>query len=305
MASIKTKFAVGLFVIIGFVLAIAGIIWLGLSHYFEKGTLYSAYFDQSVQGLDKDSPVKYRGLTIGRVDRIGVAPDDTLIEVIIKIESDIEMESDMVARLKAVGITGIMFVEIERKKTDEPDLSPELNFKTEFHVIATRPSEIEKIFDDINLFMETLKDIDLKGISDSLKSAIDNLDHAVDDAQVLAVSNSIQQTFNNMNALSTEARVTAGRIGRVIENSETNFITAIESFNQSMAKAEEMMDTGKNLIINTDNKIDRLTNQLSMTINNLERATDNLNSLIEYTSEQPSQLLFGEPPPRKQIENLE
>jgi len=305
MASIKTKFFVGLFVVFGFVLAIAGIIWLGMSHYFEKGTMHSAYFDESVQGLDKDSPVKYRGLTIGRVDTIRVAPDDTLIEVLIKIESDIEMEEDMVARLKSVGITGIMFVEIERRKPNTPDFTPELTFDPKYHVIATQPSEIEKIFGDIDSFMKTIKDLDLKGISDSLKSALDNLDNAVSDAQISAVSASIQQAFNNMNALSSDARETAGRIDTLIDQSESNLVTAIQSFNQSMAKAEEMMDTGKSMVVNTDNQINRLANQLSFTIFNLEKATNSLNTLIGLTSEQPSQLLFGEPPLRKQIENPE
>ena len=60
MASQRTKFNVGLFIIIGFTLSVIAIIWLGLSHLFEKGNLFEAYFDESVQGLNKDSPVKYR-----------------------------------------------------------------------------------------------------------------------------------------------------------------------------------------------------------------------------------------------------
>ena len=140
MASIKTKFTVGLFVIIGLAIAIVTIIWLGKSHYLEEGQYYIAYFDESVQGLDKDSPVKYRGVSIGRVDNIGVAPDATLIKVILKIESSLNLEDhleEIVAELKSVGITGIMFIELERKKDDEPDLSPEITFSSEYPVIAT------------------------------------------------------------------------------------------------------------------------------------------------------------------------
>ena len=35
---------------------------------------------------------------------------------------------------------------------------------------------------------------------------------------------------------------------------------------------------------------------------NLEKATDNLNILMELLSDHPSQLLFGEPPPGRKIE---
>jgi len=53
MATIKTKLMVGIFVLLGFTLATVSIIWLGMSNYFEKGLYYVAYFDESVQGLDK------------------------------------------------------------------------------------------------------------------------------------------------------------------------------------------------------------------------------------------------------------
>jgi len=143
MASIKTKFNVGLFVMLGIIIATVAIMWLGISNYFEKGKLYAAYFDESVQGLNKDSPVKYRGVTIGRVDSIRVAPDATLIEVVMKIETDLKHGSNLVAQLKSVGITGIMFVELDHKRDDEPNYSPEINFPSKYLVIATKPSDIK------------------------------------------------------------------------------------------------------------------------------------------------------------------
>ena len=73
MASQKTKLAVGLFVACGLACAVLVIIWLGMSRFLEKGQFYVTYFDESIQGLVVDSPVKYRGVFIGRVESIGVA----------------------------------------------------------------------------------------------------------------------------------------------------------------------------------------------------------------------------------------
>jgi len=67
MASQKTKFAVGLFVATGIGVASLAIIWLGMSRYLEKGQYYVSYFNESVQGLDIDSPVKYRGVAIAQL----------------------------------------------------------------------------------------------------------------------------------------------------------------------------------------------------------------------------------------------
>ena len=74
MASQKTKFALGLFVTCGIGMVFLAVIWLGMSRYFKKGHYYATYFNESVQGLDVDSPVKYRGVSVGRVERIVVAP---------------------------------------------------------------------------------------------------------------------------------------------------------------------------------------------------------------------------------------
>ena len=55
---------IGLFVIIGVSIGLITIIWLGAYKYFEKGGTYATYFDESVQGLQTDSTVKYRGVEV-------------------------------------------------------------------------------------------------------------------------------------------------------------------------------------------------------------------------------------------------
>ena len=124
MASQQTKFAVGLFLACGMAISVVGFVWLGMSRYFEKGNYYATYFDESVQGLEVDAPVKYRGVSIGRVASVRVAPDAKLIQVVMKIESGQTLGRGIVAQLKVVGITGTMFLELDQKHKDEPDFTP-------------------------------------------------------------------------------------------------------------------------------------------------------------------------------------
>lgn len=239
MASIKTKFNVGLFVMLGVFIAVIAIMWLGISHYFEKGKLYAAYFDESVQGLNKDSPVKYRGVTIGRVDSIGVAPDATLIEVVMKIETDLKPGNNLVAQLKSVGITGIMFVELDNKKDDEKDYSPEINFPSKYLVIATKPSDIKLYMEGFSKILQEINSLDLNA---SLKKW---------DSALIAV----EKAGNSFNELSQ----------------------------------------------NADNTISNLQVHLLTTMQNFERASTHLNETVERISDQPSRLIFSEPPPSKKI----
>ena len=95
MSGRSSKFLIGLFVITGLMIGAIIIIWAGASDLFMKGSTYVSYFDESVQGLQNDSAVKYRGVEIGKVESIRVAPDYRLIEVVMKINlsGDLQKQS--------------------------------------------------------------------------------------------------------------------------------------------------------------------------------------------------------------------
>lgn len=328
MASIKTKFTVGLFVMIGFAIAMVTIMWLGKSHYLEEGQYYIAYFDESVQGLTKDSPVKYRGVSIGRVDNIVVAPDATLIKVILKIESGLKLEDhleDIVAELKSVGITGIMFIELERKKDGEPDLSPETTFLSEHPVIATKPSNISKIIKGIDNVLNQINALDLQGITGKFKTTLDTINKTVADAQIEKISSDIKasldkvelildikqwknlmESFGNagasFNNFSKNADKTVGKIDSIVEKNKKEFTEAISNFKHTMKHADILMGDGSKLIKNADVKLSILQRQLFITLQNLEKASYNMNRLLDLISDQPSQLIFGEPLSEKNVE---
>jgi len=118
------------------VLICAGIIiWVGAARLFVKGSQYAVYFDESVQGLQVDSAIKYRGVEIGKVQSIDVAPDYRLIEVNMKIDLEGDLHNQTIASLKTAGITGIVFIELDRIKPGELANSPKLTFKTDYPVI--------------------------------------------------------------------------------------------------------------------------------------------------------------------------
>ena len=63
-------FKLGLFVIIAIGLGAAFLIAFGAGEFFKKETLGETCFDESVQGLDIGSEVKYKGVKIGTVKAI-------------------------------------------------------------------------------------------------------------------------------------------------------------------------------------------------------------------------------------------
>lgn len=324
MASQRTKFAVGLFISSGLGIAILAIIWLGMSHYLEKGQYYVVYFDESVQGLNKDSPVKYRGVQIGRVDSIGVAPDFKLIEVILKIEYHRPLPEDIVAQLKSIGITGIMFVELDRMKEDESYRSPPVRV-SEHPIVPSKPSDIKELLAGIDDVLKRIKSVDLKGISDSVIGTLDRIEQKVSDADVKGISENIESSLESAGRILDDKRwerimasveeagktlntvmkktnrslnrveKTLARVEGIITDKEMAIKTAIEDFRMAMENANIFLEKGTSLISGTDDSLSHLKQHLLVVVQNMEMASENLNRLSELLADQPSQLIFGEP----------
>lgn len=332
MASPRTKFAVGLFVASGIAFAVLVIIWLGMSRFLEKGQYYVSYFDESVQGLDIDSPVKYRGVFIGRVASISVAPDSKLIKVLLKIESGQTLDKDIVAQLKSVGITGSMFVELDRKEEGEPDQSPPVSFPSEYPIVASKPSEIGELLSGINEVLNQLKSLSLNAITEKIKFTLDHLNQKVADANVKAISNNIEsalarvdhilddQRWNNIitsveeatqsvNSLLNKANMSLDRVERtvvrvegIVTEKEQTIKAAIDDFKLAMSSANIFLEKGSSLVLETDDSISRLSQHLLVVAHNLEKASEDLNQIMELLADQPSQLIFGEPPIPRDVE---
>jgi phospholipid/cholesterol/gamma-HCH transport system substrate-binding protein len=311
MARKTSKFMIGLFVIIGVSIGLIAIIWLGASKYFEKGGTYATYFDESVQGLQKDSTVKYRGVDVGRVEKIRVAPDNALIEVVMKINLKGELQRSHIAQLKPAGITGIVFIELDRKGPGEQDLSPKLSFASEYPIIASKPSDIKQILSGVQGVLENLNKIDAKGISEGIVSTVANLNGVI-----TKVDNALAE--KRLDEIIIEAKNTLVKV----QNFATNIEGEIHALNlaktgahleSATAKIDKIVNSGeieaalkeaKETIGKLNQWVDRLdkrsltiTNDVKVISENLRRASESLDMLIERVYASPSDLLFGQPPP--------
>jgi phospholipid/cholesterol/gamma-HCH transport system substrate-binding protein len=325
MASQKTKFVVGLFLVCGIGIALLAFIWLGMSRYFEKGRFYVTYFNESVQGLDKDSPVKYRGVSVGRVHSIGVAPDSKLVKVVLKIETGMVLDINMVAQLKSVGITGSVFIELDQKKRDEPDRSPPLSFPSEYPIVASKPSELGEILRGIDEILNKIKALDLEGITVKIKSNLDTIEKTVQEANVKGLSRKVERSLDQLNQIldghqwdkilaSTqdtirEANAFFVKGNATLTHAENAFSKASEiisdkqqTIREALENINKVIERSASLTAGADETFSHLRKNLLVSAQNLERASENLNRFLEILAEQPSQLILGDAPPRREMD---
>lgn len=147
MSRKTNPFRLGLFIIIGSTLLVAMLAVLGAGKIFEHKVKMETYLNESVNGLEVGSPIKYRGVKIGSVTEIGFVTDHyvtmdqsdlryvyVLGDLTHKMFQTKEM-SEMVrylnkeikqglrARPVSLGLTGQLFLEIDYV---DPDKNPPL-----------------------------------------------------------------------------------------------------------------------------------------------------------------------------------
>ncbi|HZJ71395.1 MAG TPA: MlaD family protein, partial [Planctomycetota bacterium] len=130
------RWKLGLFVTLVCTLGVAALVAFGSTKLNRERIDMVTYFDETVQGLDEGSPLKWRGVTIGSVSHIGIAPDRRHVEVHVDVYSDLlrrmgvdiekllepsgdarlrdDMGHDTRVRLVNAGITGLRFLELDR-----------------------------------------------------------------------------------------------------------------------------------------------------------------------------------------------
>ncbi len=295
MINQKAKFFVGLFITAGICLAIITIILLGMNRSLEKGQYYAVYFNESVQGLLVDSPVKYRGVPIGHIERIALAPDSKLIEVILKIETDIALEENMVAQQKAVGITGSKFIELDLMNDSMEASFPELKFPTEYRVLASSPSNISGLFRSADEIVKKLNSFDVIGISDGLKTTLNSMDQSLKNFDAKRISGDIKTLLTNVNKSFDPVRW-----NKII----TRIEKGTESLDDILSNTNILLQDTSAMIARTETEVANLGRHILVVGQYLEKASANLEQTLEQVSIQPSQLLFSEPPIEKEFEKI-
>lgn len=330
MAQQKARyFSIGLFMVVAIMVAIVLVIWLGASQYFRHGESYVSYFDESVQGLQRDSAVKYRGVEVGTVERIRVAPDGRLIEVLMKLRLKDGLQRDMVAELKMAGITGLVFIELDRKKPKEPDYTPKLSFTPDDPVIPTRPSDVKQILDGAGDIIAKASEIDFKGLSDEVKKLTRSLDQLVTSREVRGILKNIHSVTERLDK-TTHPQVNAilERIDTLTKRLDTaaagvERLTAQGHLEGVFQDARNVMGDTRGLIASLKSELEgmrlaeigqkanRLTEELGRSgmamsreleaaITELRQAVENFDQLVDRVKTTPSELLFSKPPaPRR------
>ncbi|AMK12238.1 MAG: MlaD family protein [Pseudodesulfovibrio sp.] len=195
-------FKLGLFIILGTGMLLAMVIILGAGRFFETTYPLETYFDESVNGLSVGSPVKLRGVQVGRVSQINfvtnIYPEARereirYVYVLCEINPDLfddmseeefddyvrrESKRGMRIRPTSLGLTGQLFLNTVYQDAESNPPLP-LDWTPEFAYVPSVPSTLSRVEEAVTTISKTLSSLkqeDLQSIITDVKSIVGTID---------------------------------------------------------------------------------------------------------------------------------
>lgn len=256
----RSYIAVGIVVLCAFVASILFALWIHQRHGVDDVTPYTIYFKSSVSGLSVGGPVKYKGILVGTVEKIGICQvnaDKVCVDVHIK--KSVAVRQGMAASLGFAGITGDSYVQLSGLNPKAPLLLPVAGETVA--VIPAEESSFDKIFKTTpellahaDVLVGRLADIFDPENRQSLTGILHNLKEFTD---ILASNkDNIDQIVKNFVGVSKN-------IEMLTKNADDNLGSSAFEFKRFMAKFSDTLMQADSFMKNIETQIQDLLPETS------------------------------------------
>jgi ABC-type transporter Mla subunit MlaD len=325
---------VGFLILLGLGLLVGLVLFLG-GNRLREGQPFETYFSESVQGLEVGAPVKFRGVTLGRVTSIGLVsatynthqPVDVqssiyrlvLVRFLIDTSrvgrmpnTELAVRSGLRARLASQGITGVSYIELDFVS---PNLfpPPKISWTPQSEFIPSMPSTLLQVQDAAQQFLAKLNGIDLNTLVDNLNGLLTDLrgEFAKGDVHTtLQQATELLRTLDqqveaaNLPALSGEVRNAAGALRETVQSREvkavlTNTAAAAERISAASARLPALIAALEATARRADSGTADVQQALVPLLRDLQATIGNLRETTDLLRQSPGQALLGGPPPRE------
>jgi paraquat-inducible protein B len=316
MGAAKTYVKLGLFTVLGVVALVAAAFGLGIRSVRGETVRYHAYFDESVQGLETGAPVKYRGVSIGTVGAIDVAPDRRHVDVTLALKLEdlrrlglveptrrVAVPPDVRAQLGSQGITGVKLVNIDFFDPKTHPVEP-LPFETDPRTIPSTASFTRGLEESLGKALERLPDL-----LEATMASLARIDGLIDDVNEQQIPQAIVKTLRNLDGAVTDLRVVVKSVDRAKIPEKT--AKAIDRMDAAMSRANailERFDGDAGLVASTKRATDSVgdlgrsvsgsAEELERTLRDVGEAARAVRDLADAIERDPDMLVKGKAAPR-------
>lgn len=318
------KFKLGLFVTISFLFICAVFIVFGFFDFVSEKVAMVTLFQESVQGLETGSLVKYRGVPIGKVTDITINTKNTLIRVDMEInltklrEEPIgksrrnpvtsaafytfmthEIANGLRASLEFNGISGFKYIELDYKAKKNTHKNIPFSFVGDgkhIFFIPSEPSMLSGLRSGITETIAKIASIDYKQLSDKVETVLTKAQELIADPNLKkmlknsnAVSEQLSSTVKNLNQALTPEKLDTMTSQLMVSMQQIKILT--EKMNKTIADAKIPETTSSfRSAVTSFRDSERAFNNTMAKFND---AMDAMSELIRTLDNNPSSILNG------------
>jgi paraquat-inducible protein B len=320
MSAQANFFKLGLFVIGATVVLVLLLLILGSGRWFQSKTPIETYLNESAQGLEVGSKVKYRGVVVGEVTKIGFTYTKyqldkpmaerlryVMIEALLlprliggRASGDItrpetarmEIDKGLRVRLAPQGITGTNYLEIDYV---DPKTNPELpiSWEPDNLYIPSAQSTVTQFVGAAADILARFQRLDLEGTLTNLNRLLITTNNRIDAIDTAKISQSatrvltkidqlpLEQIGKDTAGLITDLRATSQKLSSLLDDPATKRLPAdADAAAVQLKKVLEDPNFAKSLA-HLQNTLSRLDRVTGGGETDLKRTLDNLRQITD------------------------
>ncbi len=327
MNATRERTLVGIFVLVAAAL-LFGTVLLVSGGVGGASVPYHAFF-KFAGGVQAGAPVRYGGLTVGRVSGVRVDPaDSSRIEIQLQVNRDAPVKTDSIAKISTLGPLTDNYIEITTGAKGSPRAQPgaELPAAEVFGLpqlgdaAASMMPDLHKAIEKLNQNLDSMQ-ITLNRANDLLNDrnrtqiggSLNNLNHLLADARpkmtqsldnlngllndarpkVATSLTNVQQITDKLRPLLDDVKVTTGRANDALAHVDSTLMDNRADIRSSIVGLRDTLARSTVLMDQLNRTLDQNSANIDELLDNLRMSTENLRALTETLKRAPASLIRG------------
>jgi phospholipid/cholesterol/gamma-HCH transport system substrate-binding protein len=259
----RSEIRAGVFLLLSFIiLAVMVFAVSDIQSLFKKKKEVKVLFSFS-DGVEKNAPVRYSGMKVGKVENVRVAPEhNDQVEMTLSVYRDTVIKQDTKAAIKTLGLVGGKYVELSSGTPEARPLGPDEALKGE----------------------ESLKLEDLTKaaftVVGKLTNIATNLDRMLGDP---AISKSLKATVQNLQEVSANIKI--------MTSSKEEVAEGLKNLPELLKKLDESANNLKTITDKTDKLVGENRKNIDAMMESFRDMAKNLKETSEDVKAHPWKLL--------------
>lgn len=335
---VKTKVSptvVGLFVLGGVIIGLVGLFAFGGVHFFAKPQRFVVFFDESISGLDLGSPVKMRGVRVGRVTSVNIRYEQSrnrsIVGVVCELSRDTLLDetgeqidvSDrealqnlidrgMRAQLGVIGLaTGLLYVELDFYNPKEHPVPADMRELAgeKYAFVPAVPSAISEFQANLTEILNDVKRIDFAKIGSEFQGLLTDARAKLDKVEVNDLIAQWTEAGKSVNALAADPKlkeaignmnVAAMQLQSVLNKLDGQIVPTTEKLNVTLTQAQQTLATFDATAATLREFVASQQNfgaNLGDALEQVSKAAEAVRRLADFLERNPNALLTGRKAP--------